>query len=53
MHHNYEDFWGMGWIGLILWVLFLVGIFVIIWKISSSRKKEETPLDILKKICKG
>lgn len=49
MHHNYGDFWGMSWIGLILWVLFLVGIFVIIWKISGNRKKNETPLDILKR----
>lgn len=49
MHHNYEQFMGMSWIGFILWILFLVGIFAIIWKIIDNRKNDETPLDILKK----
>lgn len=50
MHHDYSHFyWGMHWIWWILWILLLVWIFATPWPPYSRRKKEETPMDILKK----
>lgn len=54
MNHAYHGyFWGMHWIW---WILFLIIIVLIVSpnRITGSRKKEETPMDILKKrLAKG
>jgi len=39
MRHSFDGMWGMHWISIVLWILFLIGIFAMIWKISANKKK--------------
>lgn len=48
MRRYYDHFWGMHWMGMILWILFIAAFIFIIWRVVGNKKKGNTPLDILK-----
>lgn len=47
MYHGH--YWGMHWIGWILWIVLLFWIFALPYDIPGQRKNKDTPLEILKK----
>ncbi|WP_238354401.1 SHOCT domain-containing protein [Fulvivirga marina] len=42
-------FWGMHWIWWILWIILIFWIFATPWSIPGQRKKNDSPLEILKR----
>lgn len=48
MHWGYS-FWGMHLVWWIVWVVLLIWIFLTPWDVPGQRKRQDGPLDILKK----
>jgi len=48
MHWGYS-FWGMHLVWWIVWVVLLIWIFLTPWDVPGQRKRQDDPLDILKK----
>ncbi|MNE35167.1 hypothetical protein D3C87_2102570 [compost metagenome] len=48
MHHGYH-YWGMHLLWWLFWIIIIIWIFVTPYDIPGQRRKEESPLDILKK----
>ena len=45
----YEYHWGMNWIWWFVWLMFLIWIFALPYDIPGQRRRQEDPLDILKR----
>jgi len=49
MFHNGYHFWGMHLLWWLIWIILLVWIFVLPYRIPGEKTKKDSPLDILRK----
>ena len=49
MWHMDDDFWVMHWLWWIFWIIIAIIVFAAFWFIRGNRRRNETPLDILKR----